>query len=218
MLQDYDFGARSGLLLLVSDLGMCGDYNARLVQMALEEYDRDAGGPFYCVGRRPHATLSRNGVSVQRFYPAPASIDGLPNLLLQLAEHLLDDFSAGDIGSLFTVSARFEGAGKFSPILTQVLPIRPQQSAEPLRPTHYQSDRRLRATAIREFLYTTLHELMLDSLASEHGMRLLAAESAIQWLDETSEKVRRELSAVRREATTQEVLDVVAGAKAQRID
>ena len=72
------------------------------------------------------------------------------------------------------------------------------------------------AVAVREFLYTTLHELLLDSLASEHGMRLLAAESARQWLDETSETVRRQLSASRREATTQEVLDIVAGARARQ--
>jgi F0F1-type ATP synthase gamma subunit len=71
----------------------------------------------------------------------------------------------------------------------------------------------LAAVAVREFLYTTLHELLLDSLASEHGMRLLAAESARQWLDETSETVRRQLAASRRESTTQEVLDIVAGSR-----
>jgi hypothetical protein len=47
-------------------------------------------------------------------------------------------------------------------------------------------------------------------------MRLLAAESARQWLDETAETTRRQLASSRREATTQEVLDIVAGAKSNR--
>jgi len=54
---------------------------------------------------------------------------------------------------------------------------------------------------------------LLDSLASEHGMRLLAAESARQWIDETKDSVHRQLTACRREAATQEVLDIVAGAR-----
>jgi F-type H+-transporting ATPase subunit gamma len=143
-------------------------------------------------------------------------VDGLPDLLLQLAQDILDDFLRRVIGSLFVVSARFEGAGRFSPVVTRVLPIRPSRPAEPLHPTNYQSNRRLAAVAVREFLYTTLHEILLDSLASEHGMRLLAAESARQWLDEASETVRRQLSASRREATTQEVLDIVAGSRSRR--
>jgi F0F1-type ATP synthase gamma subunit len=69
---------------------------------------------------------------------------------------------------------------------------------------------------VREFLYTTLHELLLDSLASEHGMRLLATESARQWLDEASASIRRDLAASHREATTQEVLDIIAGSRPRR--
>lgn len=126
---------------------------------------------------------------------------------------MLDDFLRQEIGCLFVVSARFEGAGRFSPVVTRVLPIQSSRTASPLRPTLYQSYGHLVAVAVREFLYTTLYELLLDSLASEHGMRLLAAESARQWLDETTEGVRRQLSACRRESTTQEVLDIVAGSR-----
>ncbi len=210
--QVMDVTAPPGLLLVVSDLGLCGDYNTRLVQTAVAEFQEQVAGPLYCVGRRPRAALARQRMQPKRQYPAPASVDGLPGLLLQLAQDMLDDFLRKDFGSLFVVSARFEGAGRFSPMVTCVLPIRPARPADPLRPTNYQSYRRLAAVAVREFLYTTLHELLLDSLASEHGMRLLAAESARQWLEETAETVRRQLSACRSEATTQEVLDIVAGA------
>jgi F0F1-type ATP synthase gamma subunit len=70
---------------------------------------------------------------------------------------------------------------------------------------------------VREFLYTTLYEILLDALASEYGMRRLATDSARQWLAAATAATRRQLVASRREATTQEVLDIVAGAKAQRV-
>lgn len=215
--QPADFAAPPGLLLVVSDLGLCGDYNTRLVQTAVGECRRQGEGPLYCVGRRPRAVLARYDMKPQRLYQAPTSVDGLPRLLLQLAQDMLDDFVQRVMGSLFVVSARFEGAGRFESVITPVLPIQSARPAKLVRPTGYQSRRRLAAVAAREFLYTTLHELLLDSLASEHGMRLIAAESARQWLEETSETVRRQLSATRREATTQEVLDIVAGARSPGI-
>jgi F-type H+-transporting ATPase subunit gamma len=210
------FAAPPGLLLIVSDLGLCGDYNTQLVQTVVQERRQQGAGPVYCVGRRPRAVLARYEITPQRQYHAATSVDGLPNLLLQLAQDILDDFVQRVIGSLFVVSARFEGAGRFSPVVTRVLPIRPARHAEPLHPTHYQSAAWLAAVAVREFLYTTLYELLLDSLASEHGMRLVAVEGARQWLDETTEGVRRQLAATRREATTQEVLDIVAGARVRK--
>jgi F-type H+-transporting ATPase subunit gamma len=212
--QPMDFVEPPGVLLIVSDLGLCGDYNTRLVQTAVNELRHDGGGgPLFCVGRRPRAVLTQFGIQPQRIYHAPASVDGLPGLLLQLAQDMLDEFVGQRMGSLFVVSARFEGAGRFAPQVTRVLPIQPPRAGEPVRPTKYQRYGRLLAVAIREYLYTTLHEILLDSLASEHGMRLRAAESARQWLDETSETVRRQIAATRREATTQEVLDIVSGSR-----
>jgi F-type H+-transporting ATPase subunit gamma len=211
--QAIDVTAPPGLLLVVSDLGLCGDYNTSLVETAVAEYQQQGEATFYCVGRRPKAILARHNIKPKRQYHAPASVDGLPGLLLQLAQDMLDDLVRKEIGSLFVVSARFDGAGRFSSIVTRVLPVRPARPAEPVRRTPYQSDRKLAAVAVREFLYTTIHELLLDSLASEHGMRLLAAESARQWLEDRAESVGRQLAACRREATTQEVLDIVAGAK-----
>lgn len=211
--QAMDFSTPPGLLLIVSDLGLCGDYNTRLVAAAVEEFQQEGEGPLYCVGRRPRALLSQHDIEPKRLYNAPASVDGLPNLLLRLAQDLLDDFLRQEMGSLFVVSAQFEGAGRFTPVVTRVLPVQASRPAQRLRLTTYQSHGRLAGVAVREFLYTTLHELLLDSLASEHGMRLLAAESARQWLNETTETIRRQLSACRREATTQEVLDIVAGSR-----
>jgi F-type H+-transporting ATPase subunit gamma len=208
--------APPGLLLIVSDLGLCGDYNTRLVQAAVDIYRQEGPGPIYCVGRRPRAALARAGMALREIYQVPPSVDALPRLLLNVAQDLLDDYTQEIMNRLYAVSARFEGAGHFSPVVTHLLPVEPTGAAKPLRPTSYQSENHLISVAVREFLYTILYDMLLDSLASEHGMRLLAAESARQWLDEVVATTHRQLAASRREATTQEVLDIVAGAKSKR--
>lgn len=206
-----DTTAPTGFLLIVSDLGLCGDYNVRLVKAALEQQQQRGDSPLFCVGRRPRAILARHKIQPRKTYAAPTSVDGLSSLLLNLAEDMLDEFAERRIGSLAVISARFEGAGHFKPVVTPVLPIQPRRVGNPLRSTTYQTFRHLAAVAAREYLYTTLYELLLDSLASEHGMRLIAAESARSWLEDTGRSVKQSLAAGRREIATQEVLDIVAG-------
>ena len=89
----------------------------------------------------------------------------------------------------------------------------PVQKSVPVRPSEYVSEQHLAEIAIREFLYITLFELLLDALASEHGMRLVATESAGEWLEGRISATERQLFAVRREEATQEVLDVASGAR-----
>ncbi len=130
-----------------------------------------------------------------------------------LAQDLLDDYATNQIGGLHVVSAAFEGVGRFSPISASLLPIQPVAGIQPFRRSPYVSTDHLSAAAVREYLYITLYEMLLDALAAEHGMRLMAAESALEWLEDAAAKASRRLTSARSEASTQELLDIVAGGR-----
>lgn len=204
------------ILLLAADLGLCGSYNARLVDAALDERRRVDATQFYSVGRRPLVALRRANVRVARTSPAVTSVGGLTRLLLSLADDVLGDYLTGAFSSLHIVSARFDGVGAFSARVTCVLPVAPAGPAQPLATTPYASPRHLAEAAVREYLYSTLYELLLDALAAEHGMRLVATESAGEWLDTRVQTLQRQLASARRESSTQEVLDVAGGARQRR--
>lgn len=202
-----------GVVLIVSDLGLCGDYNLRLIEYASEILSQQDHYLLYCIGRRPQGLLKRYSLRPQHWYHAPTSVAGAPNVLLEVAQNVLDDVLARKIGHLFVISAEFRGAGRFTPELTQVLPPKLKHADRLQQPNSYQSPQYLRHAATREYLFSILYELLLDALASEHGMRLFAAESANKWLKDTTETVRRQLANNHRERITQELLDIVAGSQ-----
>jgi F-type H+-transporting ATPase subunit gamma len=201
----------AGLLVVASDLGLCGDYNSRISHMAIAEARKQPAETIYSVGRRARNALAKDAFVPARTYDAPASLEGLSQLLLGLAQDVLEDYTSKKIGSLHVVSASFEGVGKFQPLSLRVLPVEPVSATQPLRRSPYVDADRLTAVAVREFLYITLYEILLDALAAEHGMRLMAAESALEWLDSTATATSRRLASARSEAATQELLDIVAG-------
>jgi F-type H+-transporting ATPase subunit gamma len=209
-------GDASAILLVATDLGLCGGYNSQLAAAAIDDHTRLNASRVYCVGHRPLAALKRADVKVDRDYSAPTSASGLTELLLRLGEDLLVDYLDGKFGTLNVISARFDGVGEFTPTCTRLLPIDPPETVSSMKPSSYLTSDHLAAVAVREYLYIGLFQTSLDSLASEHGARLVATESAGEWLSEKTAAARRQLAAIRHEASTQEVLALAATARRRR--
>ena len=174
-------------MVVTSDFGLCSDYNIRTTQAGLKEAIERHVGPVYCIGKRGHTILTREEREPRLSFDAPTSADGLTRSLTRLARELLNDFVAGQASSLWVVSARFDGIGRFTPVTARILPVASKVPSSIPSPSPYVDRRYLEGVAVREFLYVTLYEILLEALAAEHGMRIVAAESALQWLDNTIE-------------------------------
>jgi F-type H+-transporting ATPase subunit gamma len=206
----------AGVVLVTADLGLIGDYTARLVHEALALRREIGEGPLLCLGQRAVAPLARAAVRPDRVAPAPTSVASLTGLLLPLVDEILRLREAERLGALWLVAARFEGAGHFRPVRVPLLPVAPPADAPPLAASSYCDPGPLRFIVTREYLVAALYETLLESLASEHGKRLVTAESARSWLAERIEETRRLAASLRRESATQEVLEIAGAARAAR--
>jgi F-type H+-transporting ATPase subunit gamma len=210
--------APCGVVLIAADLGLVGDYTASLVREALALRAERGSGPLFCLGHRAAPVLERAGVQPDRVDSAPTSIGRLPTLLLPLVDEILARRREGRLGALWLVAARFEGAGRFRAARVPVLPITAPPADDRASASPYSAPEHLRAVVVREYLYAVLHETLLESLASEHGTRLVTTESARSWLLDRIAATRRRAASIRREASTQEVLEVVTASRAARRD
>ncbi|HTQ46796.1 MAG TPA: F0F1 ATP synthase subunit gamma [Polyangiaceae bacterium] len=203
------------LLVIGADLGLCAQYHGRIVEAAREAARSLGGQAADCIGRRTAALLARAGIAVRTRYAAPTSVEKVTSVLLDVVTDLFAEYRSGSVGSVHVVSARFGGIGEFEPVQTRLLPLEPLPDGGP-PPSRYVSEWHLLEVAARERLFVHLEELLLDAMASEHGMRLVATNAAGDWLDAELERGRRRLRAIRQEASTQEILELVAAARASR--
>ncbi|MBD3672328.1 MAG: F0F1 ATP synthase subunit gamma [Planctomycetaceae bacterium] len=199
-----------GVLLIAGDLGLCGGYNTQLLNETIEYFQQNKVARFYCVGQRPVNGLSRAGISVSRQYQTPTSVDGLTEVLLQLVQDVMVDYLDEKFESLDVISAKFEGVGQFQPVTTSVLPVEISTEEKVFDPSPYVDRDHLVAVALREYLFIQLFQSLLDSLASENGARMLATQSAGDWLSNKLGTNHRQLMSMKREAATQEVLEIAA--------
>ncbi|HEX2163128.1 MAG TPA: ATP synthase F1 subunit gamma [Thermoanaerobaculia bacterium] len=218
--------AKSVLVMLTSDRGLAGGYNAHVLRAAIEHLDRKAGEgvetDVWMVGKK--------GISAFRFrrratHRSATGFDDKPRFarVEPLASELIESFVGGAVDSAYVAYMRFESAGKQVPEVVRLLPIgrldsdaggeaadrgpRPQYEVLP-SPAEL-LDRLLPAT-VRMRLY----QAFLDAAVSEQIYRMTAMKAATEAADEMIGDLTRQYNRARQTQITLELLDIVGGANA----
>lgn len=228
LLEARETEARSVLVLLTSDRGLAGGYNAHVLRSAIEHLDRKAGEgvetEVWMVGKK--------GVSAFRFRRRPThrteiGFDDKPRFsrVEPLASELIEAFVLGRIDSAYVGYMRFDSPGKQVPEVVRLLPIGAERLAdeaaaeaagggtrpqyEVLPSPEVLLDRLLPAT-VRMRLY----QAFLDAAVSEQIYRMTAMKAATEAADEMIGDLTREYNRARQTQITLELLDIVGGANA----
>lgn len=228
LLEARETEARSVLVLLTSDRGLAGGYNAHVLRSAIEHLDRKAGEgvetEVWMVGKK--------GISAFRFRRRPThrteiGFDDKPRFarVEPLASELIEAFVLGRIDSAYVGYMRFDSPGKQVPEVVRLLPIGAEKLAdeaaveaagggtrpqyEVLPSPEVLLDRLLPAT-VRMRLY----QAFLDAAVSEQIYRMTAMKAATEAADEMIGDLTREYNRARQTQITLELLDIVGGANA----
>jgi F-type H+-transporting ATPase subunit gamma len=226
---------RAGVLLITSDRGLAGAYNANAIRTAeqliqkLKADGKDA--VLYVVGRK--------GVGYYRFRnrPIEASWTGFSERpgfedARRVGDALLDAFIAGaddndtehgpesiqGVDELHIVSTRFVSLMTQSAQAHFLAPMEVEErEREPgLRPAYEfepEADELLSAL-LPKYLNTRIYAALLDSAASESASRRRAMKSASDNADDLLKRYTREMNSARQAAITQEISEIVGGANA----
>jgi F-type H+-transporting ATPase subunit gamma len=226
---------RAGVLLITSDRGLAGAYNANAIRTAEQLMSRlRADGKevaLYVVGRK--------GVGYYRFRnrPIEASWTGFSERptfedARKVGESFIEAFVAGaDDGGANHGPDGVHGVDELHIVSTQFKSLMTQQAnarflapmqvedreREPgLRPAYEfepEAEELLHAL-LPKYVNTRIYAALLDSAASESASRRRAMKSASDNADDLLKRYTREMNSARQAAITQEISEIVGGANA----
>ncbi|MET8152982.1 F0F1 ATP synthase subunit gamma [Actinoplanes sp. NPDC049668] len=234
LLQSRERVQRAGVLLITSDRGLAGAYNANAIRTAEQLMARlRADGKdvaLYIVGRK--------GVGYYRFRnrPIETSWTGFserPSFsdARTIGNALLEAFVAGadndeafgpdgiqGVDELHIVSTQFKSLMTQSAEARFLAPMQVEDlEREPgLRPAYEfepEAEELLEAL-LPKYLNTRIYAALLDSAASESASRRRAMKSASDNADDLLKRYTREMNSARQAAITQEISEIVGGANA----
>ncbi|HEU0079406.1 MAG TPA: ATP synthase F1 subunit gamma, partial [Longimicrobiaceae bacterium] len=212
---------RAAVLLLTSNRGLAGGFNANLIREA-RTLVRDLRGRGVEVEMH---IAGKKGISFFRFQgenlrAAVADIGDRPSAAdaERLVNQLMDDFTAGTLDAVYVVYAKFNSALSTPPTTLQLLPVPSPAAGERsgggvdyiLEPSADEILNRILPLYVRNGVYRAL----VETSAAEHGARRTAMKNATDNAGEILEALTRTYNRVRQAAITQEIAEIVGGAAA----
>ena len=208
------------LVLLTSDRGLAGGFNSNVSRRAqrfiTENGDRYEKVLLSTMGRKARDFLRARKLPVYKDYPG--IFQGLSYAKAEeIARAMSERFLAGEVDAVFLCYNEFKSAITQRVLVRQFLPIEtgPAADASVGYDFLYEPGRQeLLDELVPKHLAIQVWRALLDSVASEHGARMTAMESATKNAEEMIAKLTLQYNRARQAYVTKELMEIVSGAAA----
>ena len=227
-------GAANAALMVVvgSDRGFCGGYNANLLKFAERQAEQlSASGlepQYFAVGRKIIDHFKRSQVAT---VGERANNSTLANVALarDIAHQMLAAYQGGKAREIGIVYSHFRSAISQNPTYQRLLPISGPQGGEGqeqgsaqkagLGATEYlvePSRAELIPLVIRTYVEAAVFHALVEAEASEQGARMTSMDNATNNASEMIDILTLDMNRARQAMITKELMDIVGGAEALR--
>jgi F-type H+-transporting ATPase subunit gamma len=209
---------RIRLVVVASDKGLCGGFNANVLKQATQFVHETQGVVAHLdvVGKRAAEWAKKNGYTADQEYLGTA-LPGFALVAETISAQAVEQYQRGEIDALYVVYNYFSSALTQIPQVRRVFPMEiPSQEAnrvdipfllEP-NPTEVLS------ALLPRFIETTFLQALLESSASEHGARMAAMDKASTNAEDMIARLTLHMNKIRQASITNQIIEIVSGANA----
>ena len=226
LLRDRVSAGKAGVLVIISNRGLAGAFNANLVRTAHQQV-KALGGEglqveLHVVGKKGASMLRYQGSAPDRVV---TDLSDRPSFeeADRVAVPLVDAFVEGRLDAVWLVYSHFKSPVEQRPVTAQLLPLPVAEEEEgaageeggylpiyEFLPSPVEILARILPLYVRYGVYRAI----IESAASEHGARRTAMKNATDNAGDIIKDLRRSYNRARQAQITQEIAELVGGAEA----
>jgi len=212
-------GGRILLVVVTSDRGLCGGFNAN-ISKAAERFIKERAGQYkeislVTIGRKGNEFL-KNRHTIRKHY---GNVFGALNYqtAAMVASELVEGYLAEEYDEVFVLYNAFRSVMSQDITLEKLLPIAPAvaaESDEPPREYIYEPSKgALLDELLPKHIEVQVFKTLLESVAGEHGARMTAMDSASKNATEMIGKLTLMYNRARQAAITTELMEIISGSE-----
>ena len=208
------------LAIITSDKGLCGAFNSNVLKktMAFIKEHEGKNIKFVMIGKKGNDAFGKRGYEVLEKY---ITFGGRITFdeASEIGDKLVDYFMNEDVDEIYTIHNEFKSTSVQVGKVTKVLPLafeaKEDKAADDGVDYIYEpkADALLKEIMPR-YINFTVFFAMLESIAGEHGARMIAMDNASRNAGDLVKKLELQFNKARQAAITTEILDIVNGAEA----
>lgn len=223
LLEERESPTKVGVLIVTSDRGLAGSYNANVLKIGeelLREVSRRGLEPVvYVIGKKGVGYFRFRGVPMRGAWQGFSEVPPYAKAE-EVGRKLIADFAGGEIDELHCAYTDFRSAFTLRATAKRFLPIAPDEvhgtgvqavSAEYLFEPEPEE---LLHHLLPQYVITKVYAALLESAASENAARRRAMKAATDNAEDLIKLLSRQANRARQDEITTEILEIVGGAEA----
>ena len=207
------------LIVITSDRGLCGGYNHNVIK-ASEQFIKEKQGEYEnillsVVGKKVRDYYRRQAKEFSAEFLNPGTITF--SYAEEIGAEVINRYVEKTTDAVYVVYTEFKSAMTQNVIVQRLLPVEPMELGEDEVAVEYiyePSEDELLMDILPRYVYTQLFRMLLESVASEHGARMTAMDSATSNAVEMVARLTLLYNRARQAAITTELMEIVSGAEA----
>lgn len=226
---------KKGYIVISGDKGMAGAYNHNVIKTAEALVKESEDYKIYPIGETARHYFSRQGYNVDKEFHYSANNPSIHRARV-ITEYIFDLYKKEELDEVYVIFTRMVNSIREEMQITQLLPLKTHEFIEKelieksqegegnydkyaadeadewflIYPSPKKVLERLAYSYVTGFMYGAL----VESSASEENARMMAMQSATDNAEAMLHDLSIEFNRVRQAAITQEITEVIGGAKA----
>ncbi|HKV52827.1 MAG TPA: ATP synthase F1 subunit gamma [Gemmatimonadaceae bacterium] len=209
---------RAAVLLITSNRGLAGAFNANLIREARNLLAKLGAGntetELHVVGRKGLGYFRYIGAAVAT---SRVDIGDRPRAehATELVDGLMRDFVSGRLDAVYVVYAKYNSPLSTPPTTDRLLPVTPPERKGPARDyLLFPSAQAILTQLLPLYVRNAVYRALVETAAGEQGARRTAMKNATDNAGEMLNVLRRTYNRARQAQITQEIAEIVGGAEA----
>ncbi len=211
-----------GYIVVTADKGLAGAYNHNVFKLAQEQIDKGGNPMLFVVGELGHLYFVKKGIPVEQDFRYTVQKPNMSRARI-IEEKIVDYFLSGKLDEVYMIYTRMANAMKMEAEVQQLLPIPKKQITRnvPLNVhleevTMYPSPQAVIDAIVPNYIAGFIYGGLVESYSSEQNSRMMAMQAATNSAQDMLSELAITYNRVRQAAITQEITEVISGAKAQK--
>ena len=212
---------KKGYIVVTADKGMAGAYNHNVIKLAEEHMNESEHPVLFVLGELGRHYFTKQHMPIEEAFHYTVQNPSM-NRARNISERILEMYKAGQLDDVYIIYTKMNGPIQTETEMLQLLPLKkhefgPAPIGVPLENIEMQpSPEAVMEHIVPNYVAGFVYGALVESFASEHNSRMMAMEAATNSAKDMLRMLEIEFNRVRQAAITQEITEVISGAKAQK--